>query len=149
MSLEDQLFDLVFVYEAGFERAAQQSGVSGAQACLLMQLARASRTMGQLASDLLCDASNVTQLVGRLERRGYVVREPDPDDRRARRVSVTAAGRAVSRAVEEHFTLPSERLGRLSAAERDQISGLLSKAFGSPPSGGRRTGEESADAMRR
>lgn len=130
MRLEDQLYDFVYAYEAAFERAAHPSGLSGPQACLLVQLGRGSRTMGELAVELACDASNVSQLVGRLEARGLVVREPDPNDRRTRRVSITEAGTEVSRDVEGRFTLPSEGVGRLSKAEREQFSVLLAKAFG-------------------
>ncbi len=129
MRLEDQLYDFVYAYEAAFERAAHPAGLSGPQACLLVQLGRGSRTMGELAVELACDASNVSQLVGRLEARGLVVREPDPDDRRTRRVSITKAGAEATRDVEERFTLPSEGVGRLSEAEREQLSALLAKAF--------------------
>jgi DNA-binding MarR family transcriptional regulator len=126
-SLADQLYDFVYAYDAAFDRAAQESGLSAAQACLLVQLRRGSRTMGDLAVELVCDASNVTQLVGRLEARRLVAREPDPADRRTRRVSITAAGRRTCRSVEKRFTLPAERLGRLTEREQRQLSRLLRK----------------------
>src|SRR5918999_372071 len=91
-ALEEQLYDFVYLYDAAFDRAAQQTGLSAAQACLLVQLRRGSRTMSDLAVELVCDASNVSHLVARLEARGLVVREPDPAARRARQVSITAAG---------------------------------------------------------
>ena len=83
--------------------------------------------MGDLAVELVCDASNVTQLVSRLEARALVAREPDPADRRTRRVSITAAGRRACRSVEKRFTLPAERVGRLTKREQNQLSRLLSK----------------------
>ena len=126
-AIEEQLYDFVYDYEAAFDRAAQETGLSAAQACLLLQLRRGSRTMGDLAVELVCDASNVTQLVRRLEARALVAREPDPADRRTRRVSITAAGRRACRSVEKRFTLPAERVGRLSESERNQLSRLLSK----------------------
>ena len=126
-SLEDQLYDFVYLYDAAFDRAAQQTGLSAAQACLLVQLRRGGSTMGDLAVELICDASNVTHLVGRLEARELVAREPDPDDGRTRRVSITAAGRRACRSVEKHFTLPTERVGRLTEREQGQLSGLLRK----------------------
>ena len=126
-ALEDQLYDFVYLYDAAFDRAAQQTGLSAAQACLLVQLRRGSRTMSDLAVELVCDASNVSHLVARLEARGLVAREPDPADRRARQVSITAAGRSTCRSLEEHFTLPAERVSRLSESEQRQLSRLLSK----------------------
>jgi DNA-binding MarR family transcriptional regulator len=126
-ALEQQLWDLVYAYDAAFDRAAHDAGLTAAQACLLTCLSQGSCTMGDLATELLCDASNITQLVGRLEARGLVTREPDPDDRRARRVSITAAGRRQRRAVEQVFTFPAERIGRLTDAEQRQLHELLEK----------------------
>jgi DNA-binding MarR family transcriptional regulator len=125
--LEDQLYDFVYLYDAAFDRAAQQTGLSAAQACLLVQLRRASRTMSDLAVELACDASNVSHLVARLEAQGLVAREPDPADRRARLVSITAAGRRACRSLEKRFTLPAERVARLSESEQRQLSRLLGK----------------------
>ncbi|MFE4663447.1 MarR family winged helix-turn-helix transcriptional regulator [Streptomyces sp. NPDC056716] len=48
---------------------------------------------GELAARLGVEASHVTRTVQQLERAGYVVRIPDPDDRRAQRIEVTEAGR--------------------------------------------------------
>ena len=125
--LEDQLHDFVYLYDAAFDRAAQQTGLSAAQACLLVQLRRASRTMSDLAVELACDASNVSHLVARLEAQGLVAREPDPADRRARLVSITKAGRRACRSLEKRFTLPAERVARLSKSEQRQLSRLLGK----------------------
>src|SRR3712207_2165265 len=108
-ALEQQLWDLVYAYDAAFDRAAQDAGLTAAQACLLTCLSQGSCTMGDLATELMCDASNVTQLVGRLEARGLVTREPDPDDRRARRVSITAAGPRPPRAGPPRFKFPHDR----------------------------------------
>lgn len=127
-SLEQQLYDFVYVYDAAFDQAAQTVGFSAAQACLLLQLDKGgSRSMSELADELACDASNVTHLVSRLEARKMVTREPDPADGRARRVSVTPAGRRACRLVEKHFTLPPERVDRLTEPERRQLSRLLAK----------------------
>ncbi len=126
-ALEEQLYDFVYLYDAAFDRAAQETGLSAAQACLLVQLRRRSRSMSDLAAELACDASNVSHLVARLEARGLVAREPDPSDRRSRHVSITAAGRRACRSLEKRFTLPAERVGRLSEPEQHQLARLLGK----------------------
>src|SRR3990170_2176537 len=113
-ALERQLWDLVYAYDAAYDRAAQAAGLSAAQACLLDKLARGSRSMGELAEELLCDASNVTQLVTRLEARGLVTPVPDEADRRVKHVSITTTGRRTSRAVGKAFEWPSERVRRLT-----------------------------------
>ncbi len=128
-ALEQQLWDLVYAYDTAFDRAAQAAGLTAAQACLLTCLSQGSCTMGDLATELVCDASNITQLVGRLEARGLVTREPDPDDRRARRVSITAAGRRPPRALDNVVRFPAERIGRLSDAEQRRLRELLAKVM--------------------
>jgi DNA-binding MarR family transcriptional regulator len=48
---------------------------------------------GELAQRLGVEASHVTRTVQQLQKAGYVTRVPDPDDRRAQRIELTAAGR--------------------------------------------------------
>lgn len=47
---------------------------------------------GVLAARLSVEASHVTRQLGQLETAGYVIRIPDPDDRRAQRIQLTDAG---------------------------------------------------------
>lgn len=48
---------------------------------------------GELANRLGVEASHVTRTVQQLQKSGYVSRVPDPQDRRAQRIELTAAGR--------------------------------------------------------
>ncbi|MGP4102752.1 MarR family winged helix-turn-helix transcriptional regulator, partial [Nonomuraea sp. KM90] len=88
---EAALFDLVDVYDRAYEAAAAELSLSAAQACVLGRLDE-RRGMGALAEELGCDASNITQIVARLEALGLVTREPNPRDRRARLVARTPRG---------------------------------------------------------
>ncbi|HEX7275788.1 MAG TPA: MarR family transcriptional regulator [Acidimicrobiales bacterium] len=74
-----------------FQRSAEFD-LSAQQAKAFHEL-RQPLSMGELADRLFCDASNVTGIVDRLEARGLVERQPDPDDRRVRRLVLTDAGR--------------------------------------------------------
>ncbi|WP_371664431.1 MarR family winged helix-turn-helix transcriptional regulator [Streptomyces sp. NBC_00280] len=47
---------------------------------------------GELANLLAVEASHITRQVQQLQKAGYVTRVPDPDDRRAQRIQLTAAG---------------------------------------------------------
>ncbi|MFB8775928.1 MarR family winged helix-turn-helix transcriptional regulator [Streptomyces broussonetiae] len=49
---------------------------------------------GELAHRLGVEASHVTRTVQQLHKAGYVSRVPDPEDRRAQRIELTAEGRA-------------------------------------------------------
>ena len=128
--LEQQLWDFVSIYDVAFDKASEANGVSAAQACTLTPLMTNRHTMSELAEVLMCDASNVTQLIDRLEARGLVSRTPDPADRRTRQVTITPAGQRLRRAVGKEFTFPRERVGRLSDNEQDQLSQLLTKMLG-------------------
>jgi len=64
---------------------------------LLMALTREGGTcrVGDLAERLLVEASHVTRQVAGLQEQGLVERTPDPDDRRARNITITPTGSAV------------------------------------------------------
>src|SRR6266545_3389949 len=59
----------------------------------------------ELAQCLHVDASNVTDIVDRLEARGLVTRTIDPSDRRVRRLVLTDEGEAVRRKLFERAVL--------------------------------------------
>lgn len=65
------------------------------QQALMLALLRRPQPMGALAAALHCDASNVTGLADRLERRGLVERQSDPSDRRVKLLALTPAGTAL------------------------------------------------------
>jgi DNA-binding MarR family transcriptional regulator len=60
----------------------------------------------------------MAELVGHLERSGYVVRVPDPDDRRAKRVLPTERGRDVIDVAQRLAPEIEERVERLLGAAR-------------------------------
>ncbi|PRB14139.1 MarR family winged helix-turn-helix transcriptional regulator [Microbacterium sp. MYb62] len=127
---ERVLFDMVDGYDRAFEQAAEIQGFSAAQACILVRL-HEPVGMRQLAEDVGCDASNITQLVSRLESRGLVEREPDPADGRARRVRRTRAGDEMNVAFTRDFEFARHAVARLDPGEREELTRLLRKALGS------------------
>ena len=63
---------------------------------MLMSLNRPQpATMGSVAGLLAMDRTTLTAALKTLERRSLVVVDPDPGDRRSRRLSLTENGRAV------------------------------------------------------
>jgi len=125
---EAALFDLVDVYDRAFESAAAAVSLTAAQACLLGRLDE-PHGMGALAEELGCDASNITQIVTRLEARGLVQREPNPEDRRSRQIVRTPSGGELYGAFEESFEFPRAAATKLTVAERKQLTALLHKAL--------------------
>lgn len=89
--------------------------------------------MRVLAHTLTCDASNMTGIVDRLEKRGLVRREPSPSDRRIKNVVLTAEGERVTDAIRAKMRATQEGLDRLSDQERDSLHTLLERVFLSRP----------------
>lgn len=130
--VEAALFDFVDAYDRAYELAGETEGLSPAQACVLGRIST-PRAMGQLAAELGCDASNVTQVVARLEARGLLERHPDAADRRVKRVARTPEGDATNERFERAFQFARHAASRLDTTEREQLIGLLRKALGTPP----------------
>lgn len=85
-----------------------------------------SWTQNSLGRSIFMEPANIGALVRRLAERGLVTREPDPDDRRAIRVSITPAGielLAVART--EADAANTHTLSVLEPAERAELMALL------------------------
>jgi DNA-binding MarR family transcriptional regulator len=81
-----------------------------------------------IADLLRLDPSQVVALVDDLQRRGLVVREPDPDDRRAKMVVATEEGRHVhAAAADAAREAEHELLAPLDDAERRLLRNLLTR----------------------
>src|SRR5256714_5579722 len=80
--------------EARLEAAVSPLGLSLAKLGLLRLLAEAKQPLplSELAQHQRCVRSNITQIVGRLEKDGLVRRRADADDRRSVRAALTPAG---------------------------------------------------------
>jgi DNA-binding MarR family transcriptional regulator len=78
-----------------FDAALRPLGLTSGQFSLLMSLNRPQPpSIGAIASLLAMDRTTLTANLKPLARRGLVTIEVDPADRRGRRLSLTAAGRA-------------------------------------------------------
>ncbi len=108
--------------------AASELELHPAQAGALLHLA-SPLPMHELADLLVCDNSNVTGLVDRLEGRGLVARQASADDRRVKHVVLTAAGRRLRDRLLERVAQPPAGLTRLSAADQRQLRGLLQQVL--------------------
>ncbi|MFJ3835566.1 MarR family winged helix-turn-helix transcriptional regulator [Streptomyces sp. NPDC054904] len=109
-----------------FAAAAARHGLTSTQAKVLAQL-EGTVPMRGLAALLVCDASNVTGIVDRLEARDLVRREPSPADRRVKNVAATDAGRDVIRRVREEMQATHGALDELDAQESATLYALLER----------------------
>src|SRR5260221_12149306 len=124
-----------YTAQAEIEAKLGAANLSMAKLHALQVLSDAGESMplGQLAGQLACVKSNVTQLVDRLEADGLVERKPDPPDRRTRLAGLTPAGRkAGQEGTRLQRAAERDLLKKLSRNETHQLGALLEK-LGKPP----------------
>ncbi|MFF5211886.1 MarR family winged helix-turn-helix transcriptional regulator [Streptosporangium sp. NPDC000396] len=84
-----------------------------------------------LTATLMLTSGGMTGRLDRLERAGLLARTPDPDDRRALRVSLTAEGlRVIDQAVVAGLEPQHEALAALSEKDRERLGDLLRDLLG-------------------
>jgi DNA-binding MarR family transcriptional regulator len=109
--------------------ALNELGLGFAQAHALRMLdPDEPRPMSALAERLFCDASNVTGLVDRLERRGLVERRSAEGDRRVKALTLTAAGVDLREEVMALMSEPPEAIASLSVADQRALRDILARA---------------------
>lgn len=91
----------------------------------LMWLSEGPLTLSGLAESIGVDAPYATLIVDSLEERGLVERQPDPEDRRRKLVSLTPAGAEAVKRVIQIDRLPPPGFAALSAAELDTLREML------------------------
>lgn len=83
---------------------------------------------GHLLKETMVTSGTMTNRIDRLTERGFVAREPDPNDRRGVLVGLTSSGkRAVDGAFETLISSERDLLAELSTAERQQLADLLKR----------------------
>jgi DNA-binding MarR family transcriptional regulator len=111
-----------------FADVSRAHGLTPQQVQLLCRLTAEPVGMSELGAALHLEKSSLSGLVARVERRGLVTRVPDPHDRRACRIALTAEGRtAARRAHREIVARLEERAGNVSPAERRHLVGLATR----------------------
>lgn len=93
-SIGFQVIDLGRLFRQAFERRVALEGleVTAGEARTLLYAAMCDGVrQNALAERMRVEPMTLTNFLDRLERRGFVERRPDPDDRRANRIFVTAA----------------------------------------------------------
>lgn len=83
---------------------------------------------GELARSLNHDCGGMTRLLDQLAAKGFLCRKPNPQDRRALRIELTAAGEAICRQLticSNHVTAAAQQA--LTADERGQLNDYLQR----------------------
>lgn len=114
--------------EAKVEAALERAGLSSPKYSVLSALVASSRplSLSELANELSCVRSNMTQLVDRLESDGLVRRVQCPNDRRLVHAEITEEGRArQSKGADEIAQLHRDFAAKVQADDRAALERLL------------------------
>jgi DNA-binding MarR family transcriptional regulator len=110
------------------ERLAPLGLHTGQERLLAALWAEDGLSQTQLVERLAVQPPTVTAALQRLEREGFIRREPDAANRRISRVYLTERGRAVEPEIRALFREAERRfLSELSAADRKQLGSLLDR----------------------
>jgi DNA-binding MarR family transcriptional regulator len=115
-------------------RAGMAEGLTPPHMMTLLRLRSDTPPLiGDIARDLQCDASYATALADRLEERGLATRRPSSQDRRAKELVLTEAGRAAQERIRAVMREPPPAFLELASDELRtlaEISRRLSPAGG-------------------
>ena len=82
----------------------------------------------EIGDKILKTGGNMTMVIDNLEKRGLVVRNSDPQDRRYKRVSLTSKGRhLIQKVFPRHAEITSRVFAALTTLEQQQLGALLKK----------------------
>ncbi|HEY5951151.1 MAG TPA: MarR family transcriptional regulator, partial [Kofleriaceae bacterium] len=114
-----RMWDFVHALDVRSKRMMSSIGVTGPQRLVIRLVGqKPGQTASDIASMLGKHPSTLTGVLARLEERGLILREADPNDRRRARFTLTAAGKKVDR----------ERKGTVEAATRRALGRVSPQA---------------------
>ena len=113
-----------------FSRFGLSRGEVGALSALRISGPPYRLSPTRLSKGLMLSSAGITSRIDRLERRGYVRRLDDPDDRRGVIIELTDHGREiVDAAVAANTASDRQLLERLDPQEVEQLEGLMRKVL--------------------
>jgi DNA-binding MarR family transcriptional regulator len=86
------------------------------------------KPMGEVASWLACDTSNLTGIIDRLEQRELVKRTPSRHDRRVKLLVLTKEGRRLHKEISARMSQPPAEIAALSDADLRDLRDIMRRA---------------------
>ncbi len=131
--LAQQAFPLMWTMRQAAVRALDPLGLSPVKGLMLGLAASAPRTPGELAELLETAPPAVSAMLGDLERRGLIRRDPDPDDRRRVRIVATGEGdRTVAAMTERWIEASRDTVRGLSNDDLNDLVRIYAHVTGAP-----------------
>ncbi len=111
--------------------AAGYDDLNGAHVGMFRHPGMDRRRPSELADELQVTRQSVNDLLAHLEARGYITREPDPDDGRARVVRLTAKGQRLQATVSDAARRAEESIAQMLGPKRfEQLRSTLEELVG-------------------
>jgi DNA-binding MarR family transcriptional regulator len=107
--------------------AVETSGLPFSRVRVIRRLAKRAMTAKQIAEAATMDAPATTVALNDLEKRGLIVRDADPTNRRSKLVSITDKGREVVANIEAIDNPAPPPFAALTRAELGTLSTVLAK----------------------
>jgi DNA-binding MarR family transcriptional regulator len=103
---------------------------AGLNTLMILNSTDASLCPSEISARLIRTRGTVTGLLDSLEKRGYIERRPDPEDRRMTRIEITASGRKVLDDVLPGLWRHEARLlGHLTKKDKQALLTLIEKTL--------------------
>jgi len=124
--------DLVKAFRADEPQEILHMDISFPEVCVLGQLSSNQEpTMSELGRSISMDLSTLTRTVDKLVEKEFVVRKPDPEDRRMVRVVITVEGRKIISRFEEQRRKKIESILRqMTSQERRDLLNIFKTLHG-------------------
>jgi DNA-binding MarR family transcriptional regulator len=116
-------------YAREMDSVAGELGLTRTQAVLLGTAAEPG-SIRELAERIGCDPSNLTGVVQRLAERDLIVIEPDPDDRRVKRIALSESGLETVHRLGDGGTRLFSAIAEASAEELAVLRSFLERVLG-------------------
>lgn len=113
-----------------FPQVAREFGLMPQEMHMLRLLSENESLPQRAFAELLwCDASYVTAIVDKMEERGLIERRADPNDRRVKRISITAAGLKLRDEVLARLYEPPLAIKQLSKSDQRALRDIMRRAL--------------------
>lgn len=123
MNTEEAVLRLTMVLGRRFRARVDGDSVDPAHASILYTLkCHGAMRLGDLAETMRLDASTVSRHVQQLGEHGFIDRDPDPEDGRARIIEISDAGRAaLKHTFDQRRDVITAAMADWSDAERERL----------------------------
>jgi DNA-binding MarR family transcriptional regulator len=124
--------DIARLLRKVFDQRARRVGLSLAQARVMIYLERLEGTnQARLADALEVRPISLARLLDRMQTSGWIERRPDPGDRRAHRLYLSAKARPVLSQIRSLAAQTrAEALAGLSVDEQQRLMGMMTRVHG-------------------